>query len=155
MPLLGTPGLLGTSDAAEFLEALDNHVPWHAIREGHEIVLTRSRSPEFHQPMALFTSRGFRRLLEDAGCEVLTLAAANPISRLGQPFEQIAASAEAEWQLAPLETAICEEPGKWMRASTSSRSPGSGAEADRGLPADASPSSQAQGTDGPGYDCAR
>lgn len=111
MSLHGTLALMGTLDDAGFLESLDDHIPRDAVLDGRDVVLTRPHSREFHQPLALFTSRGLARGIRNLGCEVMTLAAANPISHLGQALERVAASPAAESSLTFLETAICEEPG--------------------------------------------
>ena len=103
--------LLGTLDAAGFIEAPETHLDWDELLSGADVVLTKPGSPEFHQPVALFTAKGARRLLEEAGCEVVTIAAANPLTHQGQTLAQIEASPQAEERLTELELALCEEPG--------------------------------------------
>ena len=111
MSLWGTLGLLGTLDAAEFLETRDDHLDWSDLIGNANVVLTRPGSAEFHQPVALFSSKAMRRILNAAGCDVVTMAAANPISGDGQALARIEASPAAEERLTELEIAICEEPG--------------------------------------------
>ena len=50
-------------------------------------------------------------MLEEAGCEVVTIAAANPLTHQGQSLAQIEASPRAEERLTELELALSEEPG--------------------------------------------
>ena len=111
MSLWGTMSLLGMLDAAAFLESADEHLGWDELLGDADVVFTKPGSAEFHQPVALFSARGARRLLEAAGCEIVTIAAANPLSQQGQSLPQIEVSAEAEERLTALELACCEELG--------------------------------------------
>jgi SAM-dependent methyltransferase len=111
MSLWGTLMLAGTLDAESFLVDWDEHLLWRPPAPLPDVVMTRPTSNEFHLPMALFSARGLRRLLEDAGCDVLRTAAANPVSRVGLPLARITASDAASRQLAELELAMCEVGG--------------------------------------------
>lgn len=111
MSLWGTLMLAGSLDASDFLERMALHVPWTGEGASPEVLLTVPGSDEFHLPMALFSSVGLRRLLESRGCEVLHLAAANPVSRIGLPLERVGASPEASARLLELEWRMCELPG--------------------------------------------
>jgi SAM-dependent methyltransferase len=111
MSLWGTLMLAGPLDATNFLSRMDEHLAWDVRDPAPGIVLTQPGSDEFHLPMALFSSAGLRQALESAGCEMLRMAAANPISRAGLPLAAVTADNHATAQLTALEIAMCEQPG--------------------------------------------
>jgi len=77
--LFGTLRLVGPLDAHTFLEQPDTHIDWQAVLSGAGVVYTRLGSPEFHQPLVLFTSHELRQALEQVKLQVIEIAAANPI----------------------------------------------------------------------------
>jgi hypothetical protein len=101
----------GPLDANNFLSRMDEHLAWDPRDPAPEVVLTQPASDEFHLPMALFSSAGLRHALESVGCEVLRMAAANPISRAGLPLARVSADTRSAAQLTTLELAMCEQPG--------------------------------------------
>lgn len=109
--LLGNLRLIGPYDDQAFLELPDTHIDWKAILSGSGVVYTRPGSPEFHQPLVLFTSVGLTRALEHVGLQVVEMAAANPIVSEGTQIPRITASAQAEAALTELEVALCNRPG--------------------------------------------
>lgn len=111
MSLHGTLRLAGPLDAAAVLARLDDHLDLPAALAGDDVVFTRPGSPEFHQPMALFTSEGLRAALSGAGLAVEAIASANPLLPYFQNVPRIAEQTEAETALRQLELAACECPG--------------------------------------------
>ena len=109
--LYGTLRLLGAYDAQSFLEPPEAHIDWQAVLSGAAVVYTRPGSPEFHQPLGLFTSAGLRQALELVGLQVLEMAAANPLVSEAAPIPRIAASEKASAELTALELALCGLPG--------------------------------------------
>ncbi len=109
MPIGGTMRLIPPLDAVGFLEGWDQHMQWDLAARHPGYVLTVPGSPEWHQPLALFSAAYLREQFEARGCEVLTVAAASPICTLF-PTPQIEASAEASDRLMQLELALCETP---------------------------------------------
>lgn len=111
MSLLGTLTLAGTLDSTNFLERMASHLDWLPPAALPPYALTLPESDEFHLPMALFTSGYLREMCRDAGCEVLAMAAANPISRLGLPLQNVTSSPVAASQFQSLELAMSRAPG--------------------------------------------
>jgi 2-polyprenyl-3-methyl-5-hydroxy-6-metoxy-1,4-benzoquinol methylase len=111
MSLYGAMRLLGPLDAAQVVESIDQHLDWQQVLGGADIVLTRAGSKEFHQPIALFTSRGLSAALTAEGLRIERLASANPIFTQYMKVPQIEASTAASDQLMALEVAACEQPG--------------------------------------------
>ena len=111
MSLLGTLMTAGTLDAENFLTRMAEHIDWLPQAGVPPFALTLAGSDEFHLPMALFTAEYLKDLLTDSGCELLAMAASNPISRMGLGLERIAASPEAVAQLETVELAISRYPG--------------------------------------------
>ena len=111
MSLWGTHMLVGSLDAEHFLATAEQHVPWPGLLAAPGIVLTVPGSDEFHLPMALFSSTALRAEIEGRRFDVLRMAAANPISRIGLSLERVAANEEAAARLEALELAMCEHPG--------------------------------------------
>jgi 2-polyprenyl-3-methyl-5-hydroxy-6-metoxy-1,4-benzoquinol methylase len=111
MSLYGAMRLLGPLDAAQVVESIDQHLDWEQVLGGADIVFTRPGSKEFHQPIALFTSRGLSAALTDAGLHVERLASANPLFPQYMKVAQIEASAAASDRLMALEAAVCQNPG--------------------------------------------
>lgn len=111
MSLLGALTLAGPLDADAFLKSMPEHIDWLPPVDLPGLGLTLPSSDEFHLPMALFTAAYLRKLTERAGCEVLSMAAANPISRMGLPLDRISSSPEAASQLEALELAMARAPG--------------------------------------------
>ncbi len=109
--LYGTLRLVGPLDAVAFLTGLDDHVDPSALLAGDDVVFTRPGSPEFHQPLALFTSEGLRAALTDAGFAVEVIASGNPLLPYFQNVPRIIEQPEAENALRQLELAACECPG--------------------------------------------
>ena len=109
--LFGTLRLVGPLDARDFIRSADCHLDWKAVLSGEQIVYTKSGSPEFHQPMVLFTSVGFLSVLEDAGLTVIEMASSNPIVPSFTSVSSIAESASASAELERLELATCKAPG--------------------------------------------
>jgi ubiquinone/menaquinone biosynthesis C-methylase UbiE len=111
MSLYGTLRLVGPLDAAKVQEMVATHMDWQAVLDGASVVYTRLDSTEFHQPIALFTSVGFREALQRAGLEVESLASANPIVPTYQALPNFEANPAAERTLRELEVAVCDYPG--------------------------------------------
>ncbi|MBN2334188.1 class I SAM-dependent methyltransferase [Candidatus Bathyarchaeota archaeon] len=111
MSLLGTFHLIGTADAAEFLEEISEHTEWSPDEPFPDVLDSRPGSPEWHTPMTLYTSTYMRELLADHGCEVLEMAAANTITSGVHAYEKIPASPEAEEMLIQLEKQFSSRPG--------------------------------------------
>lgn len=109
--LFGSLRLVGPLDAQDFISSADCHLDWEAVLSGEQIVYTKPGSPEFHQPMVLFTSVGFLSALEDAGLAVVEMASANPIVPSFTSISSIAESASASKELERLELATCKAPG--------------------------------------------
>ncbi len=109
--LYGMFHLLGTLDASDFLETANRHLDWPALLAGEAVVYTRPGSPEFHQPMVLFSSAGLRHALAQAGFQVVEMVAAAPFLPEGTQVPRIAASEEAVAALMELELALCSQPG--------------------------------------------
>ena len=109
--LFGTLRLVGPLDGHTFLEQPDTHVGWKAVLSGAGVVYTRLGSPEFHQPLALFTSHGLRQALEQLQLQVIEIAAANPMVSEGAQIPRITSSAQATAALTALEVALCNWPG--------------------------------------------
>jgi 2-polyprenyl-3-methyl-5-hydroxy-6-metoxy-1,4-benzoquinol methylase len=111
MSLYGALRLIGPLDAPGVLETFDAHLDWNAVLSGADVVLTRPGSAEFHQPLALFTSDGLRRVLHAAGLQVESLASANPLLPQFSRVPKIAESKAASDALEKLEVALCDRPG--------------------------------------------
>ena len=109
--LFGTLRLVGPLDARDFIRSADCHLDWKAVLSGEQIVYTKSGSPEFHQPMVLFTSVGFLSVLEDAGLTVIEMASSNPIVPSFTAISSIAESVGASAELERLELTACKAPG--------------------------------------------
>jgi 2-polyprenyl-3-methyl-5-hydroxy-6-metoxy-1,4-benzoquinol methylase len=109
--LYGALRLVGPLDAHAFLELPDTHIDWGAVTSGAEVVCSRPGSPEFHQPLALFTSVGLRQALERLGLQVVEMAAANPVVSERAQIPGIVANAQAAAALTALELALCNRPG--------------------------------------------
>jgi len=103
MSLLGTFHLIGTTDAAGFLEYISEHIEWSPGEPFPDVLDSRPGSPEWHTPMTLYTSTYLRGLLADHGCEVVETAAANTITSGVHTYERIPASPEAVETLIQLE----------------------------------------------------
>ena len=111
MSLYGAMRLLGPLDAAQVVESIDQHLDWEQVLAGADIVFTRAGSKEFHQPIALFTSRGLSAALGDEGLSVEQIASANPLFTQYMKVPQIEASTAASDRLMALEVAVCQNPG--------------------------------------------
>jgi SAM-dependent methyltransferase len=109
--LYGNLRLLGPYDLHTFLESPDEHLDWQAILSGGGVFYTRPGSPEFHQPLVMFTSAGLRQALEQVGLQVVEMAAANPVVSEAEQIPRITASAQASVALIALEVALCNRPG--------------------------------------------
>jgi SAM-dependent methyltransferase len=109
--LFGTLSLVGPLDGHTFLERPDAHIDWEAVLSGAGVVYTRPGSPEFHQPLVLFTSAGLRRALGQVGLQVVEMAAANPVVSEGAQIPRITAGPRAGAALTALELALCNWPG--------------------------------------------
>jgi ubiquinone/menaquinone biosynthesis C-methylase UbiE len=103
MSLLGTFHLIGTTDAAGFLEHISEHIEWSLDEPFPDVLDSRRGSPEWHAPMTLYTSTYLRGFLADHGCQVLEMAAANTITSGVHAYERIPASPEAAETLVRLE----------------------------------------------------
>jgi len=111
MSLYGTMRLIGPLDHAPFLEEWERHFPAGEVTETADVVLSVADSEEWHLPMAVFSSRGLRRMLEEAGLEVRRLATANPLVSIGTPLEDIEDSDVASARLMDLEVMLSDQPG--------------------------------------------
>lgn len=109
--LQGTLRLIGTLDAAAFIEQAEDHLDWQGVMAGADIVLTKVGSTEFHQPMALFTAKGLTAALEQAGLAVLELATSNPLTPVHSALPRLSDSPAAAERLEALEVALCRSPG--------------------------------------------
>ncbi len=109
--LYGTLRLVGPLDAASSLAGLGEALDLPAALAGQGVVFTRPGSPEFHQPLALFTADGLRAALADTGLQVEVVASANPLLVPTQDVPRIAQQPAAESMLRELELAACERPG--------------------------------------------
>lgn len=109
--LFGTLRLVGPLDADTSLELPDAHVDWQAVLTRAGVVYTRPGSPEFHQPLVLFTSDGLRQALGRVGLQAVEMAAANPVVSEGAQIPRITASTQASAALTALEVALCNWPG--------------------------------------------
>lgn len=109
--LYGNLHLLGHYDDCSFLETPNAHMDWEAVLSGRGVIYTRPGSPEFHQPLVFFSSEGLRRTVNQAGLQVIDMAAANPVVSERVQIPRITASAEASAVLTSLEVAICSKPG--------------------------------------------
>jgi 2-polyprenyl-3-methyl-5-hydroxy-6-metoxy-1,4-benzoquinol methylase len=111
MSLLGALRLVGPLDAAAFLESPDDHLDWTAVLAGADVTCTNPTSNEFHRPLALFTSRGLRFALSEAGLHVETLATCDALLPEFQKVPRITESPRAAAALLALEVAVSEQPG--------------------------------------------
>jgi ubiquinone/menaquinone biosynthesis C-methylase UbiE len=111
MSLLGTFHLISTLDAADFLENVEDHVEWKLGSPFPEIMYSKPGSPEWHTPMALYTSTYLRGLLEEMGCRVVETAATNTITSGEFRTPRIEESPEAVEALIELEKRFCSHPG--------------------------------------------
>ena len=109
--LYGTMRLVGTLDAVSFADSVSDHIDWPALLGGKDVVMTKVDSREFHQPMALFSSKGLCSALEQAGLELIELATSNPTVAMGCRIPNVSESAAAEASLTQLEIALCQKPG--------------------------------------------
>lgn len=111
MSLYGVLRLVGPLDAASVVESIDDHIDWQSVLDGADVVYTRPGSVEFHQPLALFTSAGLRRVAMEADLVVESMAAANPILPVYTPVPKLEASPDAAEALQSFELAVCDCPG--------------------------------------------
>jgi len=111
MSLLGTFHLIGTTDAAGFLEKISDHTEWAPGEPFPDVLDSRRGSSEWHAPMTLYTSTYLRGFLADHGCRVLEMAAANTITSGVHAYERIPASPEAVETLIQLEKQFSTRPG--------------------------------------------
>lgn len=111
MSLYGTMRLIGPLDAAAVVESMDQHLDWAAVKSGAQIIYTHTSSKEFHQPIALFTSRALRDAVEVAGLVVETLASASAIITQYARVPNIDASPTASAEMQRLEIELCDYPG--------------------------------------------
>jgi len=111
MSLLGTFHLIGTTDAAGFLEHISEHTEWSLDEPFPDVLDSRRGSPEWHAPMTLYTSTYLRGFLAEHGCRVLEMAAANTITSGVHAYERIPASPEAVETLIQLEKQFSTRPG--------------------------------------------
>lgn len=111
MSLFGALRLLGPLDAAGFLETASEHVDWEAVLAGAGVVYTNPQSPEFHHPLALFTSDGLRAAIVEAGLEPGVIATASPFLPEFLQVPRIDESPRATAALIALELALCAQPG--------------------------------------------
>jgi SAM-dependent methyltransferase len=109
--LYGILHLLGPYDDTTFLESPDLHIDWDALLSGEGIVYSRLGSPEFHQPMALFSSAGLQRALKQVGLQVVDMAAVNPVVCERTQIPRITGSTKASAKLTALEVVLCNKPG--------------------------------------------
>ena len=110
MSLYGMLKLIGILDVASFLVDMESHWELENILNGTGYALTRSGSDEFHVPFALFSAKHLADTFEEAGCSVVTLAAANPLSAGGMEMQRISANAGVTSRLLDLELALCDRP---------------------------------------------
>ena len=103
--------LIGPLDAAAVMESLEQHLDWAAILAGADIALTTPGSPEFHQPMALFTSAGLSRAIANAGLAPETIASANALLPAFTKVPNLEASEVASRRLIEMELAVAGLPG--------------------------------------------
>jgi hypothetical protein len=103
--------LVGPLDAAVVVESIHDHIDWQSVLAGADVVYTRPGSVEFHQPLALFTAAGLKRVVTDAGLVVEAMAAANAILPVYTPVPKLEASADAAEALQKVELAVCDCPG--------------------------------------------
>lgn len=111
MTLYGVLQLLGLLDIPGFLETMADHLELGddpSALPGW--VMTAPASPEFHQPMALFTAEHLRELVSAVGCDVVRTGVANPLSWGLVPLQNTAASVPAREALLQLELALCDDP---------------------------------------------
>lgn len=111
MTLYGVLQLLGLLDIPGFLETMADHLELgDGLPALPGCVMTVHESPEFHQPMALFSADHLRDLVAESGCDVMRTGVANPLSWGLVPLEKTAASAPGREALLQLELALCEDP---------------------------------------------
>jgi ubiquinone/menaquinone biosynthesis C-methylase UbiE len=111
MSLYGAMRLIGSLDAASVLETIDQHLDWRSVLGGAGVLCTHAGSREFHQPIALFTSRGLIVALTEAGFDVQRIASATPILTQYFKIPNLDASSDAAAKLIELEVALCDCPG--------------------------------------------
>ena len=109
--LYGTLRLIGPLDAASSIERPEDHLDWRGVMAGDGVVLTKIGSSEFHQPMALFTSRGLTAALESAGLALIELATSNPLVPMHAAIPGVSGNPAAAKTLENLEIALCRCPG--------------------------------------------
>ena len=109
--LNGTLRLLGPLDAHAFLEQANDHIDWEAVHRHEGVVYTRPDSPEFHQPLVMFSSEGLRACLTQAGFEINMMASSNPILQAGNKIPRITDIEQASSTLTDLEVALYTCPG--------------------------------------------
>ena len=109
--LYGTLRLLGPLDAHTFPEQANDHIDWEAVLRHEGVVYTRPDSPEFHQPLVMFSSEGLRACLTQAGFEINMMASSNPILQAGNKIPRITDSEQASSTLTDLEVALYTCPG--------------------------------------------
>ena len=110
MSLYGTMRLLGPLDQPHFVVDADVHLPWDQALAPGRFVLTNPDSPEFHQPIALFTAAGLRATLADVGFALERMATSNPLIPAFMRLPRFAGSPAGEDRLRELEVAISERP---------------------------------------------
>ena len=109
--LYGTLRLLGPLDAHTFLEQANDHIDWEAVLRHEGVVYTRPDSPEFHQPLVMFSSEGLRACLTQARFEINMMASSNPILQAGNKIPRITDSEQASSTLTDLEVVLYTCPG--------------------------------------------
>lgn len=109
--LYGTLRLLGPLDAHTFLAQANDHIDWEAVLRHEGVVYTRPDSPEFHQPLVMFSSEGLRACLTQARFEINMMASSNPILQAGNKIPRITDSEQASSTLTDLEVALYTCPG--------------------------------------------
>jgi len=109
--LYGTMRLIGSFDAVEFAKSPEDHLDWQGLLGGAGVVFTKPGSPEFHQPMALFTAAGLVAALTEAGLTLQDLATSNPLVPEGALMQRVAEDPAAAQTLEALEIALCRCPG--------------------------------------------
>jgi SAM-dependent methyltransferase len=125
--LYGTLRLIGPFDALSFIESPDAHFDWRGILDEDRledqaslgikektqpgVFLSKPGSPEFHQPLVFFTSRGLKQSLEQAELQVIEMASANPLVADGNQMPKVTSSPQACQALLELEVAVCNQPG--------------------------------------------
>ena len=112
MSLIGTFHLISHFDVAEFLVNIEDHAEWDPTTEFPDHLDSKPGSDQWHAPMTLYTSEYMRRFMEEKGCEVVEMAAAQSItSSYWGGLEKITGDPEATEVLMRLEKEFCTRPG--------------------------------------------